>query len=118
MTYIRSETVDILANSSGESTAFSPTLNGRVNAIEFVPGTLSSAAAVTVKGETSSRAILTVAALSTSPGLWFPRKVTNKIADGSTFGGEAQIPIAGERVRFVVSAGGNGGAASFRILMD
>lgn len=118
MTYLRSETVAVTANSSGESTAFSANLSGLVQSVEFIPGTLSSAAAVTVKGEESSRQILTVAALSTSPGLWYPRAPSHRSTSGSTFGAEGvPIPVVNERVRFVVSGGGNGGTGTFRIVV-
>lgn len=115
MSHVRSETVDITTNSSGESTGFSANVNGLIQSIEYLPIGLSSAAAVTVKGENSSRQILTVATLSSSPGIWYPRQPTHRSTSGSTFGGEAQVPIANERVRFVVSAGGNGLTAQFRM---
>lgn len=116
MTFVRSETVDVTTNSSGESTGFTANVTGLVQAVEYVPNTLSSAAAVTVKGENSSRQILTVATLSSSPGIWYPRQPTHRSTSGSTFGGEAQVPIANERVRFVVTGGGNGLTGQFRIL--
>jgi hypothetical protein len=119
MSYLRSETVAVTTNSSGESTGFSANVTGKVHMIEYLPTSLSSAAAVTVKGEESSRQILTVATLSSSPGIWYPRQPTHRSTSGSTFGAEGTpVPVVNERVRFVVSGGGNGLTGTFRMILE
>jgi len=116
MTFVRQESVAVVTNSSGESTGFVGPLNGLIHAIEYAWTDFSTSAALTVKTEESSRPILTVNLTSTTQAIWFPRSVSHKIADGSTFGTEAQVPVANERVRFVVSAGGSAKTGTFRVL--
>ncbi len=122
MSFLRSETVAVTTNSSGESTGFSANVTGKVHMIEYlaVPTShISSAAALVVKGEESSRAILTLAALSSSPGFWYPRQPTHRSTSGSTFGAEGTpVPVVNERVRFVVSGGGNGLSGTFRMILE
>ena len=117
MSFVHQESATLTTNSSGESTGFVGPLNGLVHAIEYHWTDFSTGGSVVVKGEESSRPILTVNLTSTTQAIWFPRSVTHKIADGSTFGTEAQVPISGERVKFVVSSGGNAKTGSFRVLM-
>lgn len=118
MTFVRQESVSVVTNSSGESTGLVGPLNGLIHSIEYVWTDFSTAAAVAVKTENSSRPILTANLTSTTQAAWFPRSVSHKIADGSTFGGEAPVPIANERVRFVVSAGGSAKTGTFRVLVS
>lgn len=123
MSFLRSVTVSVTTNSSGESTGFSANVTGKVHMVEYVPVPtthISSAAAVTVKGEESSRAILTLAALSSSPGFWYPRQPTHRSTSGSTFASVegVQVPVVNERVRFVVSGGGNGLSGTFRVILE
>lgn len=121
MSFLRSETSTFTTNSSGEATVYSANLNGKVHSVEFLPGSPhpSSATAVTITGENSSRQILTVAALSSSPGIWYPRAPSHRSTSGSTFGAEGvQIPVVAERVKYVVTAGGNGLSGAFRMTVE
>lgn len=118
MSFIRSETVTAVTDAGGNSTAFSANVNGKIHAIEYVWTDYSTAATLVVKGENSSRPILTANLTSTTMATWFPRSVTHNVLSGSTFGGEASVPIAGERVRFVVSGGGATATGTFRMLVD
>lgn len=118
MSFIRSETVAATTNSSGESTAFSANVNGKIHAVEYVWTDFSTAATLVVKGENSSRPILTANLTSTTVATWYPRAVTHNVLSGSTFGGEASVPISNERVRFIVASGGATKTGTFRILVD
>lgn len=121
MTFVRDEAVEIVTNSSGESTGFSQNVSGLLQAIHYTrssTGTaMSTSATLTVTGEKSGITFLSRALTDTSDLTFQPRGRTHYSTSGAESGGENQLPVCNERLKFVVSAGGNGKTGSFRVVL-
>lgn len=114
---------DILADASGNATVFlshsnlrNP--NGFIEVIKYTPGTLDTGATLTITGESSGIPIMTKVGAGTIAVWYYPRAPLNSVADGSVAAnGSEFIPIKDERIKVVVSGGGNAGAGSIEVLL-
>ena len=89
-----------------------PSILGKLYAIEYRPGTLDTGASVTVTCEgDASKPLLTKTSAGTS-NLWFyPRDLVHGVADGAaltgTAGGDRCMPILNGYIKVVIASGGN-----------
>lgn len=121
MTFVADAVVEMVTNSSGESTAFTPNMRGLLQAIHYTKSStgtaLSTGATLTVTGENSGITFLS-RALSDSSDLTFqPRGRTHFSTNGAESGGENQLPVCNERVKLVLSGGGNAKTGTFRVVL-
>ena len=109
---------DIVCDASGDATVYvAPGVNinpnGFLVCLRYNPGTIATGADLVITGETSGIPILTKADAGTSVVFYYPRALLNAVADGAESTNASEfIPIKNERIKVVVSGGGNGGAGS------
>jgi hypothetical protein len=106
--------VSLPVNASGAGTGFTPVVDGCVRAIRYVPDgstPYDTNAIVTITGEASGIAIVTITHVGTSAVDIYPRAAVASVADASALyaaGGTAVtdlIPVA-ERIQIAITAGG------------
>lgn len=108
---------NIVCDASGNDTVYlapgsSINPNGFLVELKYTPGTIDTAAVLTVTTE-SGRPIMTKSSAGTSTAWYLPRALLNAVADGAESTNASEfIPIKNERIKVVVSGGGNGGAGS------
>lgn len=122
MSFVRSEAVAVTTNSSGESTTYSTgTYNGLLQAIHYQrssTGTaMSTGMVLTVSGEVSGITFLSRTVTDTSDLTFMPRGRTHYSTSGAESGGENQLPVCQERLKFVTSSGGSAKTGTFRIVV-
>lgn len=121
MAFVQSEAVAVVTNSSGESTAYSASLSGLLQAIHYTrssTGTaMSTAMTLVVSGEQSGITFLSRTLTDTSDITFMPRGRTSFSTSGAESGGENQLPVCNERVKFVVAAGGATKSGTFRVVL-
>ena len=114
---------DITTDASGDATVYlSHGLNRKPNgflvALKYTPGTLETGADLTITGESSGIPILTIANAGTSVVFYYPRALSNAVADGAAGTVNTEfIPIKDERIKVVVAQGGNAKAGSIEAIL-
>lgn len=113
--YLQRIAVALAVDASGDQTAYSEVVSGRVIAIRYVvDGTnpLATGADLTITGETTGTPIITITNIGTSSVGFMPRQATCDVTGAASLyaaGGTAvtdKIAIAGERIKVVVAQGG------------
>lgn len=108
--------VALASDASGNQTAYSNVVNGRILAIRYVPdptNPLATGADLTITGEQSGIPIITITNIGTSAVSFAPRLPTCGLTGTASLfaaGGlavEDYIPIANERIKVVMAQGGN-----------
>ncbi len=109
MAFVRSATATITTTATGAATAYTAgVFNGHVDALKVVCVGTTSTADIVVTGETTAAPIMTKANLTKSATTWFyPRQVSNKVADGAAASGVWRVPVEEERIKVVMTGGGN-----------
>jgi len=108
--YLQTSTVSLAVNASGDLTAYTPNLTGRVLEIRYVKGTLDAGTDLTITNEATGAAILTVS--PSADATWCPRQATHSTAAAAALyavGGAAVNDycwLANQRVKIVVAQGG------------
>ena len=93
---------------------------GHIQAIRYVKDDYDNGVGIVVTGETSGIEILTLAAMNATV-TEFPRGSASEQADGTDaeyadgYPVKVLIPIANERIKVVVSAGGNTKSGTFHV---
>lgn len=113
--YIERHALAITTNSSGAATVYSPTLQGRVVQVTYVPhasSPLDTGADFTVTEEDTGNAILTITNVGTSTVSYAPRQATHSVAGAAALyagGGSAVLDLIAVkgRIKLVVAQGGN-----------
>jgi hypothetical protein len=118
-----SATVEIVTDASGNATVFlthgaNRKPNGFLVALKYTPGTLATGADLAITGETSGIPILTKADAGTSAVFYYPRALLNAVEDGSVSLASSEfIPIKDERIKVVVTNGGNAASGSIEAIL-
>ena len=110
MTYVRSSSATVLTSATGASTVYTADpLNGVLSAIKVVAAGTTSTADIVVTGNSSAIPILTKANITKSATSWFyPRALANTVAAAAASGiSQELIPITNERIKTVMTGGGN-----------
>lgn len=113
-------TATITTDASGDATVYlGSRIRGRIVAIKYLPGTIATGATLTFTGETSAQPVLTKASAGTSNVWYYPVAACNKVADGaaSTLT-EVPVWLYCERLKLVVSSGGNTASGSVVLWVD
>lgn len=122
--FIDRQVVAITVDSSGNGTGYTAPVTGFVRAIRYVPdGTAPYATGVdiTVTGEVSGIAIVTITDAGTSAITVYPRAAVASVANAASLyasGGTAVtdlIPVANERIKIALAQGGNATTGSFHL---
>jgi hypothetical protein len=103
--------VTLTTTAGGDATGYTGGVNGKLYAIEYLPGTLDTGATVTVTCGDTNKALLTKASAGTSNVMFYPRDLVHGVADGAaltgTSGGDRALPVLFGRVKVVIASGGN-----------
>lgn len=118
--------VAITTDASGDATAYSAALTGRILGIRVVvPGSggIENTADFTITAEATGEQILTVANVNGSQS-YYPRVPTHKAADGAAelyaAGGtnvRGTIVLVNDRVKIVVAQGGNAKTCTVHVIV-
>lgn len=110
---------NIVTTAGGDATVYlthgeNRKVNGFLVLLKYTPGTIATAATLTITGEGSGIPIITKTNAGTAVVFYYPRALASAVASpGATVAGTTEsIPIKDERIKVVVSAGGNAGAGS------
>lgn len=110
--YIESHTVTLTTDASGDCTAYSSNVTGRILAIRYKPGTLDTGADLTITADATGAAIITLTNAGTSNVSYYPRvQVHGPTGAALTYDGTRTINeppfVSNERIKIVVAQGGN-----------
>jgi len=113
MAYVGRNRVTMVDSTGGGSTQYSAVANGYISSIAYttIATAISTTAVLTITAEASGEPILTVTTTGTKT--WYPRGQTNSVTGALTYETTAatsavqqgsKIPLADERVKFVLGA--------------
>lgn len=115
--------VDITTDASGDGTGYTPNVNGMIHSIQYVKDDYADGVDFAITGAVTGIAILTDADCNASE-TFYPRRQVNDVADGAllTFDGSNKnvvpVGVVGERVKIVVSSGGNTTSGTFYVTVE
>jgi hypothetical protein len=115
--------VSITSDASGDGIGYTPILSGLIHAIRYVKNDYTDGVDITITGETSTIAVVTLTNQNAS-ATTYPRAATNDvIGAASLFAGagepvECLIPVAQERMKIVVAAGGDTKTGMFHVFVE
>lgn len=116
---------DITTTAGGDATVYlthgeNRKLNGFLVLLKYTPGTIDTAATLTITGESSGIPIITKTLAGTAVVFYYPRALASAVASpGAIVAGTTEsIPIKDERIKVVVSAGGNAGVGSIEVFLQ
>lgn len=114
--YMRRVTVPLTTNASGDVTAYSPCVSGRVMDVIYTKGTLDGTTTdITITTATTLQTILTLTNVTASAA-YHPRSVVHGNT-GTALTGVEPINAADEEIKIVVAQGGNAGAGSVTLII-
>lgn len=112
MSFVQRETVTVTTDASGDATAYSGPVTGRILTVRYVKTDFANGSTFTLTSEATGETIWTEAAVNAS-ATRAPRQATHSTAGAASLfaaGGTAvtdHIAVANDRIKIVVSAGGN-----------
>lgn len=116
--------VDIVTNSSGAAEVYlqhgvnSPGLNGFLVCLVYTPGDIDTGADLVITTESRGIPILTKDNAGTSNVVYNPRAFLNGVTDGAESATPSEfIPIKDERIKVVVSNGGDTKTGSIEAIL-
>jgi len=118
--FVERHQVSITTNSSGDGTGYTPNICGLIHAIRYVKTDYTDGVDVTVTTEGSGQAVLTWTNVNASDTS-YPRAATHDVTDAASLYAaagepvETLIPVAGERIKIVVAAGGDTKTGVFHV---
>lgn len=113
---MRRVTVPLTTDASGNCTAYSPAVSGRVMSVIYTKGTLDGTTTdITVSTAATLQTILTLTNVTASAA-YHPRTVVNGNT-GTALAGVEPINAADEEIKIVVAQGGNVGAGSVTLII-
>jgi hypothetical protein len=104
--------IPVTVNGSGDGSATSPAVIGKLFAIEYQPGTLATGSTVTITSENGgyTKPLVTQANAGTAARMWYPRDLVHAVADGAaltgTSGGDRERPLLAGPVKVLIASGG------------
>lgn len=115
--------VDVTTDASGNATAYSPRIRGKIHQIEYVKVDFATGVDFTITGELTGVGLWTQTNVDAS-AIRAPRQPTHDqagavalYASGGT-GVNDKIAIVADRVKFVIAQGGNAKSGTFHIMVD
>jgi len=117
--YVNRQTVALTTNGSGAATGYTEPVNGRVLEIVYVKTDFADGSTMTVTGNTTSTPIWAESAVNAS-ATRAPRQATHgTTGTAATYDATRPvldyIPIADERIKIVIAAGGDTKTGTFYI---
>lgn len=122
MAYRRS-TVSVTTDASGDATAYSEVLSGRLSQIRYVKTDFADGSTFAITAEATGETLWGESAVNAS-ATRAPRQATHSTAGAAALyaaAGEAvqdKIVLAKDRVKIVISSGGNTKTGTFHIVLE
>ena len=120
--YIQRIAVPAVTDAGGNATVYSESITGVILGIVYVKTDFTDGVDVVVTAETTAQPIVTMTDVNAS-AVFYPRSATHDVTGAPAVfavGGAAvrePVPVANERVKFVVSSGGNTKSGTFYVLV-
>lgn len=121
---MRHLTLAISTDTSGAATVnATDTLQGKLYAILYKPGTIATGATVTVTSQgIFAKPLLTKANAGTDDTMYYPRDLVHAVADGSALtgssGGDRALPLINGKPRVVIASGGASASGSVTLYYE
>ena len=123
MSYVQRHVVTVAVDASGDATAYTPVLSGRLSAIHYVKTDYADGVDFTITSEATGQSLWTDTNVNASE-IVAPRQPTHA-GDGSAslYAGsgepvEDRICLADDRVKIVVASGGVSKTGTFHVVLD
>lgn len=119
MSFAKTGTVSLTTTTGGAATGYSPVLNGRLIEIVYTKDDFDNGVTFAVTGEVTGKTYWSQAAVNASATVC-PRQPTHDYAGAaSLYAGSGEpvedyLWVVDERIKFVVSSGGNTKSGTFR----
>ena len=124
MSYIARHVLEIVTDSSGDATAFTPHVDGIIQAIRYIDGDFDTGGTITITADKSGLDVLAVANTS-ADGTYYPRAAAQNTTAGELNYGSATgapiptgIPVAGESLKVVVANGGDSASGTLHFYVE
>lgn len=98
------------------STSNDPAIQGKIYAVHYVRGTMSTGSDLTITAEAFAETVWTESNVAATKTV-YPRRTINNTAGGSTTARESVV-VANDRLKIVVAQGGSGGTGTFTVVTD
>lgn len=123
MSHVERHAVSVTTDASGNATAYSPVLTGKINSITYAKTDFTDGVDFTITGEATGQTIWTESNVNASKTV-APRQPTHG-QDGTASlyaaGGEPvedKIALANDRVKIVIAQGGNTKSGTFYVIVE
>ena len=116
MAYAETHTVAVTTDGSGNATAFSPVVTGRIQQIVYTKDTFANGVDFTITLEDTGQNLWTESNVNASKNV-NPRTAADLESGSASVLTEVGIYAAFERVKIVIAQGGNTLAGSFKIIV-
>lgn len=122
MSFVQRKTVTVTTDASGDATGYSETVTGRILSVRYVKTDFANGSTITLTSEATGETIWTEANVNAS-ATRAPRQATHSTAGAAALfaaGGAAvndHIALAADRVKVVVSSGGDTKTGAFHIIL-
>jgi hypothetical protein len=120
---IKRHTVAVTTNASGDATAYSNVLSGRLSQIRYVKTDFDNGSTFTITAEATGETLWSEAAVNAS-ATRAPRQATHTTAGAAAlYAGSGQavndkIVLSADRVKIVIVSGGNVKTGTFHIVTE
>lgn len=119
--YVERHTVSVTTDSSGNATAYSPVITGRILAIIYTKDTFAAGVDFTITVEATGEGLWTESNVNASKTVYPRVQVSDQVGSGVTYDGTNEIyepiAVAKDRVKIVVAQGGDTKAGSFDVVV-
>lgn len=120
MSNVQRETVIVTTDASGNATAYSGAIMGKIEAIHYVKGDFADGVDFTITGEKFAEGIWAQSDVNASASKW-PRLACHDLVGvaATTDGTRAlrdKIALANDRVKIAIAQGGNAKSGTFHII--
>jgi hypothetical protein len=126
MSYVQRQTIAVVTAADGSATAYSAPVTGKISTVRYVKsgsGGFDDGSTITLTTEATGETIWTEANVNAS-ATRAPRQPTHSSAGAAALYAAAgaavneQIAIVSDRIKIVISAGGNAKNATFYITLE
>lgn len=115
--YVQRHTVAITTDGSGNATAYTPPVTGRIAAIVYVKGTFANGVDFTITLEATGESLWTDTDVNASEAVYPVVKGNINTTGAASTIMEVPIHAALDRVKIVIAQGGNAATGTFHVVV-
>ena len=116
MSYGERHTVTLTTNASGDATGYTPVVTGRIVSIQYVKTDFANGIDVAVTGDQTTLAVWTGTDVNASATV-YPLIAATLVGGSSSTLTEVPVMVVNERVKVVVSNGGDTKTGTFHVIV-